>query len=226
MAKLTITKCKVSGGQVQEQRGQNFSAAINPADYKHGFSISYFGERPTDPKAIGKSGVTTRFSAIDSETVAFTIVLDGTGVVEDAKGKSVADQLKALKGVCYEYDGALHQSNVVKLSWGKGLAGFFCRLNSMDVEYTLFRASGEALRAKVQLKFVSYETPEEEAAKARRSSPDLTHHVTVRAGDTLPLLCARIYQDPSRYREVAAWNGLDGFRDLKPGTELAFPPLR
>jgi len=226
MAKLQITKCRVASGQVQELRRQYFRATINPADYKHGHSISYAGERSTDPRPIGKSAVTTRYTGANAETVSFALVLDGTGVVPDAEGVSVADQLGALKQVCYDYQGDAHEPAVVKLSWGKGLTGFFCRLSALSVEHTLFRASGEALRARLHLAFVSFQTPKEEAAQARRSSPDLTHHVTVRAGDTLPLLCARIYEDPSRYPEVARWNGLDGFRALPPGIELEFPPLR
>jgi nucleoid-associated protein YgaU len=96
----------------------------------------------------------------------------------------------------------------------------------MTVDYTLFRASGEALRAKVAMNFVSFATQVEEALRAQRSSPDMTHVVTVRAGDTLPLLCQRIYRDASKYVEVARLNDLDGFRALEPDTVLRFPPMR
>jgi LysM repeat protein len=68
-------------------------------------------------------------------------------------------------------------------------------------------------------------SPQEEALRANRSSPDLSHKVMVKAGDTLPLLCYRIYRDSSWYRDVARINNLDDFRDLKPGTRLVFPPL-
>ena len=45
-------------------------------------------------------------------------------------------------------------------------------------------------------------------------------------GDTLPLLCNKIYKDSSYYIQVAKFNGLNKFRNLKPGTKLKFPPLR
>jgi nucleoid-associated protein YgaU len=61
--------------------------------------------------------------------------------------------------------------------------------------------------------------------KKAASSPDLTHLITVKAGDTLPLLCDRIYRDSGYYMEVARINGLSSFRNLQPGTTLKFPPL-
>ena len=67
-------------------------------------------------------------------------------------------------------------------------------------------------------------TKEQELA-ANRSSPDLSHLVEVRDGDTLPLLCDRIYGDAAYYVDVARFNGLDNFRQLTPGVRLHFPPL-
>jgi nucleoid-associated protein YgaU len=56
-------------------------------------------------------------------------------------------------------------------------------------------------------------------------SPDVTHLRTVMAGDTLPLMCFRIYGDSRYYSEVAKVNNLDHFRRLQPGEALMFPPL-
>jgi nucleoid-associated protein YgaU len=228
VAKLTITRCTVDGGQSIAQSGPAnvFKATINPADYKHSYGISYSGRGPESGQPIGKAGVTPKFSAVSAEKVAFSIVLDGTGVVADAAGMTVADQVAKLKAIVYTYSGSDHEPNVVKLAWGTGLRAFYGRLESMTVDYTLFRATGEALRAKVALGFISFSTQMEEALRAQRSSPDMTHVVRVRAGDTLPLLCQRIYRDASKYMEVARANGLDGFRDLAPDTVLRFPPMR
>lgn len=96
----------------------------------------------------------------------------------------------------------------------------------MTVDNTLFTSSGEPLRAKLQLEFDSFMTNEEEALRANRSSPDMSHLVEVRAGDTLPLLCYRIYRDSSYYLDVARHNNITDFRNLEPGSKLHFPPLR
>ena len=96
----------------------------------------------------------------------------------------------------------------------------------MDVEYTVFSPTGKPLRATVKLEIERSLDEEEEQKRKNNSSPDLTHIVIVKAGDTLPLLCQRIYQDTRYYLEVARHNELIDFRNLIPGSELHFPPLR
>jgi len=202
-------------------------AIINPEKYEHSHSISYEQENAADPKPIGNPGTTTKFKNVSPETISFSIIMDGTGVVfEGGETTPVADQIKQLKDIAYKYDGTKHEPNVVQLSWGYGLTSFFGRLTSMKINYTLFSPDGDPLRANVSLSFVSFDTQGGVAAKADKNSPDLSHIVVVRAGDTLPLLCQKIYNDPSKYVEVARINDLDGFRSLQPGTELNFPPMR
>ena len=67
---------------------------------------------------------------------------------------------------------------------------------------------------------------EEEALRANRSSPDLSHIIEVKAGDNLPMLCYQVYKDSAYYLDVARVNGITNFRDIRPGTKLHFPPLR
>lgn len=228
MAKLTLTRCTVEDGQTTGQSGSGdvFVVSINPADYKHTYGITYSTDTAADSAPIGKAGVTPKFASVSGEKVSFSITIDGTGVVEDDQERTVAEQIDALKAIAYSYSGSDHEPNVVKISWGSGLAAFYGRLENMTVNYTLFRATGEALRAKVDFGFVSFCTQMEEALSAQRSSPDMTHTVRVRAGDTLPLLCQNIYRDASKYVEIARINGLDGFRALTTGMVLRFPPMR
>ena len=102
---------------------------------------------------------------------------------------------------------------------------FFGRLESMATQYTLFKPSGDPLRAKVDLGFTGFMSTKEAELVSNRSSPDLSHRIEVRQGDTLPLLCSRIYGDPLYYLDVARFNGLSDFRRLTPGAKLHFPPL-
>jgi nucleoid-associated protein YgaU len=48
----------------------------------------------------------------------------------------------------------------------------------------------------------------------------------VQASDTLLLLCEEIYGSPAYYLKVAMVNKLDNFRQLVPGQELFFPPIK
>ncbi len=53
--------------------------------------------------------------------------------------------------IVYKYDGSNHEPNHVRVLWGNLI--FFGRLESMSVEYTLFKPGGEPLRAKIKLSF-------------------------------------------------------------------------
>jgi nucleoid-associated protein YgaU len=54
----------------------------------------------------------------------------------------------------------------------------------------------------------------------------MTHIVQFNAGDSLPLLCHRIYDDATQYAAVARHNDITNFREIAPGTRIVFPPLR
>lgn len=223
MQRLTLRRCTVANGQTEVQ-SERFEVTVNPASVKHTLGISYTGDGPT-AAALGKSAVELRFQKMQAETLAFTLTLDGTGVVPNTRKTTVARQIAALRAIVYTYDGDEHEPNVVLITWGSGLTEFYGRLTSMTLDYTLFDPDGLPLRATVALNFSAYVTSLEEAVGARRNSPDMTHMLTVRAGDTLPGMCAQVYGDPGRYPLVAAANGLDGFRQLEPGRDLRFPPL-
>ncbi|WP_187428041.1 hypothetical protein ROLI_001570 [Roseobacter fucihabitans] len=228
MAKLKIIRCKVNNDQIEAQSGDDniFEATINPEKYTHKMGLKYSGTSQAGAGAIGKSAAITKFASTEPEKLDFSITLDGTGVVASTRDTTVADQITKLRDIAYDYDGDTHEPNPVKVVWGEGLDAFFGRLTSLSVEYTLFHPDGAALRAKITLAFVEAITEAQEAREAGRNSPDMTHMVRVRQGDTLPLLCQQIYSDASRYLEVARLNNLDGFRTLVPNTLLRFPPVR
>jgi hypothetical protein len=193
-----------------------YSLQINPETYKHQHSTSYQIESTTDT-----AGPTSKFVTMEPETVSFEFFLDGTGVIPGVT--SVRDEIAIFKQVVYDYNGDIHSPNYLLLSWAGSV--FKCRLTSLNIEYTLFAPSGSPLRARVDVSFQEYLSPDELAKRARKSSPDLTHVRTVLAGDTLPLMCFRIYGDSRWYPQVAAHNGLRDFRALVPGSRLTFPPL-
>lgn len=220
--KLKLSPCTVDeSGNVTVKDGASFEVMLNPSSYSHSYTIGY-----NKKDALGQLGSDTKFSGIKPEKVGFDIVIDGTGVVDTSgsSAKDVKDQVKQLTDIVYKYDGSNHEPNHVRVLWGSLI--FFGRLESMSVEYTLFKPSGEPLRAKIKLSFSGFMSKEEEALRANRSSPDLSHLIEFKAGDTLPLLCYRVYKDSSYYLEVAKVNNITNFRDIKPGSKIHFPPLR
>lgn len=218
--KLTIATCKVDDVGNITVEDNSFEFMLNPSEYDHSFAIEY-----NKKEAIGQSGSDTKFSGIKPEKLKFSVLIDGTGALgSEASKDDVKTQLKNIKDIVYKYDGDKHETSHVRVLWGSQI--FFGRLESMTVDSKLFKSSGEPLRSKVQLEFTGFMSKEEEALRANRSSPDMSHLIEVKAGDTLPLLCYRVYRDSSYYLEVARENNLTDFRDIKPGSKLHFPPLR
>jgi nucleoid-associated protein YgaU len=73
--------------------------------------------------------------------------------------------------------------------------------------------------------FKEFKEEDLRVAEENNASPDLTHVRVVKDGDSLPLMCYRIYGDARYYMDVARTNGLVNFRSLTPGTKLVFPPF-
>ncbi len=220
--RLKISTCTVDdSGNIKVDSSNSFEFVLNPSEYDHSFTIGY-----SRKQAIGQSGTDAKFESVKPEKLKFSAIIDGTGAVESPDGKAidVKAQIKSLKDIVYKYDGDKHEPSHVRVLWGSHI--FFGRLESMSVDNTLFKPSGEPLRARIKLGFTGFMSKEEEALRANRSSPDMSHLVLVKAGDTLPLLCYRVYRDSSYYLEIARINNMTDFRDLEPGTRLHFPPLR
>lgn len=220
--RLTMMRCSLNAQGKVTTEADRFSAMINPAEMTLARAIKY-----SQLHTEGQLGSDMKFSAIEPEKLSFDLVLDGTGAVppadKAAEGKTVKAHLQDLLKVVYKYDGNRHEPSRVRLLWGSFI--FYGRLESMSTQYTLFKPNGEPLRAKLSLGFVRFLSKNEEVLVSNRSSPDLSHQVEVRQGDTLPLLCERIYGDPRYYLAVARFNRLADFRRLQPGARLHFPPL-
>ncbi len=204
------------------QKVGQYTLQINPEKYGQQYSTK-FAENET----LNTGGVTNKFVVQKPQDLSLEFYLDATGVVPQTKGgasvTSVMDELTKLKAVVYSYNGNIHSPNYLRVLWGT--LTFDCRLISMDIEYLLFTPRGVPLRAKIAPKFTQYISAQKLELEAKKKSPDLTHYRTVVSGDTLPLMCYRIYQDSTYYIAVAKINGLDNFRHLEPGRQIFFPPL-
>jgi hypothetical protein len=201
------------------------SVYINPEKYSHTYEICY-----NDEQAQGSSGGSPGFNKIPSDKVEFELVFDGTGVVPSAvpgvipfTNDGITAQIDQLKSLMFTYNPKGHSPNYLVLAWGKLL--FKGRLESLAITYTLFKPDGTPLRARAHVTFIGFNDEATLALKANKSSPDMSHILIVKAGDTLPLMCYAIYGSSAYYPKVAHVNGLTGFRQIPVGTQLLFPPL-
>jgi hypothetical protein len=213
-----------SDQQFNSPVGNPFTVWINPASYTHDYKISY-----ADRQAPGSNGASPEFDRVGQESISFDLIFDATGVIPPPipgtalPTDGVAGLIATFVQLVATVNGAIHRPNYIKLSWAQ--LQFQCVLSKLNIGYTLFKPDGTPLRAKVAVTFLSFASEKQLAAQANMRSPDMTHLVTVLAGDTLPALCHKIYGSSSHYLNVADFNALDGFRQLRPGMQLVFPPL-
>ncbi len=195
-----------------------YTALINPETYT--IDIKYEFE---NGQGQGSTGGHQQLKVKLPEEMSFEFLFDNTGIIDGKPKDNIAKEIGNFKKFLMEYDGNSHQPRFFKFVWGTDL--FKGRCSALSINYKLFNPDGSPIRAicKVSLK----QATEEELRVIQQNdrSPDLTHYRVVQKGDTLPLMCYRIYGDAKYYLQVAQVNKLPHFRNLEVGTELFFPPL-
>ncbi|MEM0999653.1 MAG: hypothetical protein AAGN35_21525 [Bacteroidota bacterium] len=208
---------------------KKYEVMFNPTTYSLTYENNF-----SKLQGINTTGRPSKFALAPPDTLEVTLIIDGTGVrkigsqqlldelfgAEDDVYGEVQDFLQATT----EVNGKIHEPNFLRLEWGD--LTFDCRLKKVKVSYTLFNRQGNPLRAELQCEFFGDLQKSKRLRKDNFSSPDLTHRRILRAGEDLLQLTEEIYGSPHYYLKVAAVNQLDNFRDLAPGRELFFPPVK
>lgn len=210
-----------SGGK--DQADAFFETLINPESYTLDYKLKF-----SESQGQGTSGKQLKYEYTEPEEITFEFLFDNTGIIDGKPRADVAEDLQRFREVLIDYKGDAHEPRHFKLVWGGGLSNkgiFKGRVTEVSITYKLFSPDGKPLRAVAKVKFKASIEELKRAAKENKQSPDLTHLRTVKAGDTLPLLCYRIYGDSKYYLQVAHINQLSNFRRLVPGQQLVFPPI-
>jgi hypothetical protein len=202
----------------------SFDLPMNPENYSKNFKIESDNRR-----GHGNQGTDPRYNSTAPEELKLEFIFDGTGAIEnyrypDTSDKSVKRQLALFLKTVYQMEGSIHRPNFLKLHWGEYLI-FPCILSNLDINYQLFEPNGDPLRVRISATFLNYIAQEERTARERRNSPDLTHLRQAKADDRLDLMTYHIYNDTKYLLQIARANNLPTIRQLKPGSELRFPPI-
>ena len=194
------------------------TAMINPENYTIEMKVEF-----NNGQAGGTSGSQPRFEKKAPGELAFEFLYDNTGIIDGNPREDISEDLVKLSDFLMGYDGDIHQTRFFKFVWGTSLMKGVC--SSLSVAYKLFNPDGKPIRAICKVNIRELVEEEARVLGENNSSPDLTHFRIVKKGDTLPLMCFKIYGDSTYYLQVAGVNKLNNFRNLTEGTEIFFPPF-
>ncbi|MFK0089580.1 hypothetical protein ACIQUS_20070 [Pseudomonas sp. NPDC090755] len=197
-----------------------FEALINPETYSLEYKV-----KTAEGQGQGTSGTQQKFAYTLPEELTFEFLFDSTGIIDGKANKDgVFEEIEHFRKLLTEYRPDSHEPFHLKLIWGHLI--FKGRAVELGITYKLFNPGGQPIRAVARAKFKGSMEEQRRIAKEDRRSPDLTNVRVVKAGDTLPLMCFKIYGDPRYYLDVARINHLSNFRALVPGQALVFPPIQ
>lgn len=243
LAKLKIIAFKDSSFNDAKRVGERFFLAqVNPETYSVEYSASYrVNEQPSGPVSYDPP-----WERNELRSMRFEFLFDGTGAIPNFESKiseqlpnvpivenlvdevtsrvSVLSQIAFFENTVFNVQGDTHVPNYLIINWGSLV--FKCRLKGMSITYKLFSPEGFPLRATANATFIEVHSEVDTIKKISPGSPDITHVRQVQEGDTLPLMAKRVYGDERYYLAVAQANRLVQFRNLTPGQEIYFPPIR
>lgn len=230
-----LEKLKIFVYQDENRTGRpedTFKVMFNPESYSLKYENVY-----QKYQGNNTSGRTARYSLSKPNKLSLKLILDDTGVADYGlygfAGASSIGHLSGTKDVYKQVnrflklttymDGKIHEPKFLKIEWGDLI--FDCRLQSVDVNYTLFNRNGQPIRAELDTVFIGDIQDSKRIKQENKNSPDLSHSRNVKSGDKLPLMAQEIYGDSAYYIQLARANNLNNFRNLKTGTTIKLPPI-
>jgi nucleoid-associated protein YgaU len=187
-------------------------------------SIQKSAKWPRTNARSAKSSGTPEFQGADPCKLTMEIFFDATDTM-DGKVVACVEQLFAC---CVPTEHSATKGGkalppLVVLHWG-AITSFTAFVTSVQAKYTLFTAEGTPIRASCS---VSLEEMPGRPSKQNPTSGGVTVTAmrTVVAGDSLASIAYHEYGDPTMWRPLAAFNGVDDPLRLRRGSTLLLPAV-
>lgn len=107
------------------------------------------------------------------------------------------------------------------LLFSMGQFNFECVLVDASQRFTMFRRDGTPVRSIVSARFHEFVRVEIEITRGLFIGPPTLHNVV--RNETVSAIAGRALGDPTRWREIAAANGIDDPLNIPPGMTLTVP---
>jgi hypothetical protein len=164
----------------------------------------------------GRDSPVIQFVRGESETLTVDLFFDTYTYNNGEDVRRYTDKVSNLLKI----KGEIHAPPVCSFHWGPFV--FTGIIEKVGKKFTMFKEDGTPVRATLSVSFKQYASVDEP-----RSSPDKTKTRVIKQGDSLWLMAALEYGDPSKWKEIADANPkIENPRFLKPGIEITIPPLK
>lgn len=196
---------------------------FNPADLKISRSNSWH-----NPSLAGQGVGQAQYTGAGAGTLSLNLTFDTTDTGKPVTGYT--GKLMKLMDVDPSLGGSDEQSNnarppYVTFHWGD-LHSFEAVVESLNLQFTYFSSTGVPLRAKVALSLKQFQESHAFGPQNPTSGTPAPHRVhRVQPGETLDRISARYYGDPTRWRRIAAANGIADPLAVKSGALLSIPRM-
>jgi nucleoid-associated protein YgaU len=189
--------------------------AFNPKDY----SMSLQGGWNFKPQK--NSLEPPEFTGTQPRSLDLEMFLDATDKADGDVSQSVDVLLSAVRPTDKSKSSGTPFPPIVVFSWGSA-APFVGVVKQVSATFTLFRPSGQPVRATCKISMQEYEpnpprqNPTSGALRATRSH-------AIQLGDSLASIADREYGAPELWRAIALANELEDPFNLRVGRELLIP---
>ncbi|MEO5723223.1 MAG: LysM peptidoglycan-binding domain-containing protein [Ilumatobacteraceae bacterium] len=208
---------------LETEGGEHIACLFNPEELA--VTVSSGWQESTVP---GQGGGTLEYRGGEPGTMSLDLFFDTTD-----KGSTVAaytNKLIKLTKIDTTLAGYSQTSNNgrppwVKFHWG-GFHSFRCVIENITVTFVYFAPDGTPLRARASMSLKQFEPDDTWPAQNPTSgtpNPSASHQV--QPGENLSLIAAQYYGDATKWRPIAAGNGIADPFHLRPGSILDIPQL-
>jgi len=197
-----------------KRKGKRIEVLFNPPQY----TIEK-GNQFSQVNIPGLQSPLLQFTRGNIRTLTMELLFDTYTYKDGEDVRNYTDQVTDLLKI----DSDLHAPPVCRFYWGK--LSFKCVIERVSQRFTMFESDGTPVRATLSVTLKEYKTAEEQIQEIKASSPDRTKRRVTKQGDSLWMLAAEEYKDPTQWREIADKNKIENPRFLEPGTEILIPPL-
>lgn len=206
---------------LQTEQGVRIACLFNPAELTISKSNSW-----QQKGGKGRNTPRLRFQEGQPGSLSMTLTLDTThdGSPVTKHTNALLDLMRVDPGLA----GSSTTSNSarppwVTFHWGD-LHSFKAIVEQLQVKFTYFASSGTPLRAKVDITLKQYEDEQAWGPQNPTSGTLEPHRIhTVVPGESLDRISYEHYGDPTRWRLIAAANGIIDPLAVPPGESLVIP---